>query len=376
MKLPNIKFPRSNQNTINSKMKKSALIFVVLLIILIILAKIPATSNWPVVGWVRNLTGYALSSDEQYMKSWHDSERKKAFTTSEGLSNKAREHSTRMAAAGDIWHASEAKLWEDSKAACSNATVVGENVGMAGSIEEMLVLFKNSKKHYDNVKDMSYTTIGVGIVHKDGTYYATIRFVVCPDSSRSTTNNTTNEGSNTTQNTTSSPPASVPTGPAGYLYCVKEGSTCAFSGPRSLAYGTNGKYTYKRFTTVGNTSASCNSSTFGNPNSGSTNGCFVNLLPLTPTDLRVTSVECNRLRVAWSPGSDDNGIKGYNVYLNGAFRGGPVNVLATDLAGLTASTRYRITVLSVDNKDDLSAPTDSRNSGRVYEIYTTTNPRC
>ncbi len=56
-----------------------------------------------------------------------------------------------------------------------------------------------------------------------------------------------------------------------FIKCANEGGTCAVGGPpRYLAYGANKSFLFK--TTSGN--VPCNSTQFGNPNSGQTNACY------------------------------------------------------------------------------------------------------
>ena len=60
-------------------------------------------------------------------------------------------------------------------------------------------------------------------------------------------------------------------GPAGYTYCVSEGSYCSFSGFKDVAYGANGQFRY--FTGVSG-GISCTNGAFGDPISGVAKACY------------------------------------------------------------------------------------------------------
>jgi len=60
-------------------------------------------------------------------------------------------------------------------------------------------------------------------------------------------------------------------GPAGYTFCVSEGSYCSFSGFKDVAYGANGQFRY--FTGVSG-GISCTNGAFGDPISGVAKACY------------------------------------------------------------------------------------------------------
>jgi len=61
-------------------------------------------------------------------------------------------------------------------------------------------------------------------------------------------------------------------GPAGYSFCSHENQRCHFSGTKDVAYGTDGRFSYKYGVTGG---IDCNNATFGDPYSGVVKACYV-----------------------------------------------------------------------------------------------------
>ncbi len=58
--------------------------------------------------------------------------------------------------------------------------------------------------------------------------------------------------------------------PGGWTKCADENGACSLSGTGTVAYGANGRYTYKTATN----SIACNNSTFGDPNVGVYKACY------------------------------------------------------------------------------------------------------
>src|SRR5213593_1547585 len=80
--------------------------------------------------------------------------------------------------------------------------------------------------------------------------------------------------------------------------------------------------------------------------------------PSVPTGLGATPVSCSQINLGWLAATDSrgSGLKGYNVYRNGAFL---KQVLApatsTSDTGLSGSSAYSYTVSAVDNAGNASA---------------------
>jgi uncharacterized protein YkwD len=82
------------------------------------------------------------------------------------LTEVARRHSKRMAARGDLYHSDLNRLLGHG------ISSVGENVGMAGSLQEMLAAFMASPPHARNILG-SYSRTGVGVFRADGRMWVT-----------------------------------------------------------------------------------------------------------------------------------------------------------------------------------------------------------
>ena len=88
------------------------------------------------------------------------------------LNTKAQKQADKMAKAGSIFHSKS--LSSGVSAGWSN---IGENVAMAGSIEDAQHALENSPGHYENMTNGDYTEMGVGVTVKDGTVYVVQVFV-------------------------------------------------------------------------------------------------------------------------------------------------------------------------------------------------------
>ncbi len=119
------------------------------------------------------------------------------------LRTHARDHTEEMMAAGYIFHSSGAEL---SAAGSPGWTVLGENVGVGGTVSSLHQAFMDSPTHRDNILgDFNY--VGVGSGTKDGTLYVTVLFMHNPTMSGATT-------TTTNPTTTSSAPTTTTTAPA------------------------------------------------------------------------------------------------------------------------------------------------------------------
>ena len=82
--------------------------------------------------------------------------------------------------------------------------------------------------------------------------------------------------------------------------------------------------------------------------------------PTVPTGLTATAASCSQINLSWSASTDTggSGLKGYNVYKNGAYLKQVTTTSTTD-TGLNASTSYSYTVSAVDNAGNQSAQSQS-----------------
>ena len=84
----------------------------------------------------------------------------------ERLSDVARRHSRRMAAAGELFHSDLERLLS------RGTSSLGENVGYGGSLEQLRDAFMASPPHAHNILG-SFERTGVGVVRRDGTIWIT-----------------------------------------------------------------------------------------------------------------------------------------------------------------------------------------------------------
>lgn len=82
------------------------------------------------------------------------------------LSEVARRHSKRMAAAGELYHSDLQRLLG------ANLSSVGENVGYGSSLDQLLAAFMASPPHAQNIMG-GYSSTGVGVYRADGQIWIT-----------------------------------------------------------------------------------------------------------------------------------------------------------------------------------------------------------
>lgn len=92
---------------------------------------------------------------------------------SQSLSRKAHKHSARMADAGTIFHHSCLPCL----VSVSDWNVVGENVGVGGTVRSVHRAFMASSGHRRNILLPNYTRVGVGVVRSGGRVWITQIFL-------------------------------------------------------------------------------------------------------------------------------------------------------------------------------------------------------
>ncbi|MFV8364705.1 endonuclease [Flavobacterium sp. ZT3P35] len=93
--------------------------------------------------------------------------------------------------------------------------------------------------------------------------------------------------------------------------------------------------------------------------SGTTGGGTTDTtVPSTPTSLTSTAKTTTSVTLAWNASTDNVGVIGYNVYVNGVLRT-TVTTLNTVVGSLTAATSYTFTVRAKDAAGNLSATSNS-----------------
>jgi chitodextrinase len=122
----------------------------------------------------------------------------------------------------------------------------------------------------------------------------------------------------------------------GWTRCAGENERCSFSGTREVRYGANGTYTTPRSFTDG---VSCSNSVFGDPLKSVLKHCDTRPAPVTsaptptptapslstsdtspptrPSSLVVGGSNQTSVSLRWDSSSDNIGVKGYGVYVDG-----------------------------------------------------------
>lgn len=75
--------------------------------------------------------------------------------------------------------------------------------------------------------------------------------------------------------------------------------------------------------------------------------------PSTPTNLSASGITQTGANLSWTASTDNVGVTGYNVYVNGTLNGSPTTT-SYALSGLTAATTYAVTVRARDAANNLS----------------------
>jgi cellulose 1,4-beta-cellobiosidase len=87
--------------------------------------------------------------------------------------------------------------------------------------------------------------------------------------------------------------------------------------------------------------------------------------PSAPASLTASAASCSQINLGWSAATDSggSGLKGYDVYRNGAFvKQVLVPATTTSDVGLAGSTVYSYVVRAVDNAGNLSGPSPTANA--------------
>jgi uncharacterized protein YkwD len=95
-----------------------------------------------------------------------------ALSRSGELNNKARAHADRMANRNRIFHSSNL-----ASGVSAGWRIIGENVAVAGSIEQAQQALEASPGHLENMLNGEFTEMGVGVTVKNGRVYVVQVFV-------------------------------------------------------------------------------------------------------------------------------------------------------------------------------------------------------
>ena len=88
------------------------------------------------------------------------------------LSKAARRHTYEMVKKNLLHHTAEPAL----RRRVTNWSILGENVGVGGTVNSLHGAFMNSPVHRDNLLYSSYRHVGIGAVKKNGRMWVTVLF--------------------------------------------------------------------------------------------------------------------------------------------------------------------------------------------------------
>lgn len=88
------------------------------------------------------------------------------------LSKAARLHTHEMVNNDNLYHTPSDKL----RKRVTNWTVLGENVGVGGTVSSLHDAFMDSPAHRDNILYNPFNHVGVGVVKRDGRMWVTVIF--------------------------------------------------------------------------------------------------------------------------------------------------------------------------------------------------------
>lgn len=138
---------------------------------------------------------------------------------------------------------------------------------------------------------------------------------------------------------------------------VRLGATGAVSVNMSgLACGTSYTFAVAAFDAAGHTSDPASLTASTAPCGGGGGGGVDMQKPTAPSPLRTTAVTPTSIGIGWGDSSDDVGVAGYDVYLNGALLGTTVAV-SVNVSGLACGTSYLLAVDAFDAAGNTSEQT-------------------
>jgi uncharacterized protein YkwD len=88
------------------------------------------------------------------------------------LSKAARKHTTEMWKADSLYHTPSNKL----RHRVTNWVIIGENVGVGGTVDSLHQAFMDSPAHRDNILLSTFRNVGVGVAQKNGRMWVTVIF--------------------------------------------------------------------------------------------------------------------------------------------------------------------------------------------------------
>jgi len=95
-----------------------------------------------------------------------------ALSLNSSLSDYARRWSANMASKNRLYHNASLPTWLRNW----SWRILGENVGVGGSVSQLYVAFMNSPPHRENILDRRFRSVGVGVVVRNGRTWVTVIF--------------------------------------------------------------------------------------------------------------------------------------------------------------------------------------------------------
>ncbi|WP_312076587.1 endonuclease [Chryseobacterium sp.] len=95
--------------------------------------------------------------------------------------------------------------------------------------------------------------------------------------------------------------------------------------------------------------------------------------PTAPTNLTATGTSTNSVSLSWTASTDNVGITGYNVYVNGTFHSTVSGTTAT-VSGLTSGSTYSFYVIAKDAANNLSPQSNTVQATTIVDAQAPTAP--
>jgi uncharacterized protein YkwD len=93
------------------------------------------------------------------------------------LSKAARVHTNEMIRRNELYHTTTANL----RSRVTDWVILGENVGVGGTVASLHQAFMNSPAHRDNILHAAYRNVGIGVRKADGRMWVTVIFEAITD---------------------------------------------------------------------------------------------------------------------------------------------------------------------------------------------------
>ncbi|MFT5149678.1 MAG: chitodextrinase, partial [Flavobacteriales bacterium] len=148
-------------------------------------------------------------------------------------------------------------------------------------------------------------------------------------------------------------------GVTGYEVFIDGGSIGTVTGTSTsitgLTSATSYAFNVRAFDAAGNNSAQSNTA------NGTTTSGADTQAPTTPTSLSVSNVADTAVDLSWNASTDNVGVTGYNIFVDGSSIGSVTGTAAT-VTGLTANTSYTFNVSAFDAAGNNSAQSNTANA--------------